>query len=69
MIGNTPYQVAIIRALFSAVVVGLLVGLQQLQTGSSMRDAVIAGGIAALGILATRAGIEGTIDTARRGRG
>lgn len=65
----TPFQVAMVRGVFSALGTGLLVWLQQLQRGSSVRDASIAGGIAALSILALRGGLEGTIDTARQGKG
>jgi hypothetical protein len=58
-----------LRSLYGAIVVGVLAGLVALQQGRSDRDAIIAGGVAGVGYLATRGGFEGLYDANRQAAG
>lgn len=57
-----PIFVAFIRGIIGAVLVGGLTLLTTYQVTGVWSDSLLSGGIAALGILITRFGIEGTID-------
>ena len=66
---SSTWTTAFLRALYSAVIAGLLAGLGASQTGSSDRDAVIIGAIAALTVLSTRGLGEGLYDANRQASG
>jgi hypothetical protein len=62
---SEQYKVAIFRALLSAALVGAATVLTAYEQSSNFQTALIAGIAAAVGILAARAGIEGTVDHLR----
>lgn len=66
---SSTMTTALIRALYSAVIAGALAGLTASQQGSTDREAIIIGLIAALGILGTRGLAEGAYDANRNAHG
>jgi hypothetical protein len=66
---SSTMTTALIRAFYSAIIAGALAGLTASQQGSTDREAVIIGAIAALGILGTRGLVEGAYDTNRDANG
>ena len=69
MNAGSTITTAALRALYGAIIVGLLAGLTAMQTGQSDREAILAGGIAALGYLSVRGGFEGLYDSGRQNGG
>lgn len=64
---NGTLGVAILRAIYSAVVAGAIAAIAAYQTGGKdTNDAILVGVAAALSILATRGGIEGLSDRQRQ---
>ncbi|MCG3176889.1 MAG: hypothetical protein MOGMAGMI_01853 [Candidatus Omnitrophica bacterium] len=66
---NNALTTAILRGFYAALIAGLLAGLTASQQGSTDREAVIIGAIAALGVLGARGGIEGVYDQRRNATG
>lgn len=66
---SSPMTTALLRAVYSAVIAGLLAGLTASQQGSTDRESIIIGAIAALTILGTRGIGEGVFDQARDNSG
>lgn len=69
MLTSSTFGTAVLRAVYSAVVVGLVAGLTAYQTNDQMKDAIIVGVLAALSILMTRGGVEGAFDQSRQDEG
>ena len=69
MNAGSTITTAALRALYGAIIVGLLAGLTAMQTGQTDRDSIITGAIAALGVLITRGGFEGLYDAGRQNGG
>jgi hypothetical protein len=69
MLARSTFGTACLRALYSAVIAGLVAGLTVLQTTSDTRAAIITGSLAGLSILATRGGVEGAFDQTRQDAG
>lgn len=69
MLTSSTFGTAILRALYSAVVVGLVAGLTSYQTNNDTKDAIIVGVLAALSILMTRGAGEGSYDQSRQDAG
>jgi len=65
---SNEFKVAIVRALYTALVVAGLSFFTTLGAGADAGTAAIAAGASAFGILAARAGVEGYVDTQRNRR-
>lgn len=57
-----PWQVAVYRAVVSALIVGAGAFVTAILAGADLRKALLTGLASALGVLAMRAGVEGQID-------
>ena len=66
LINGEPWQIAAARAVLSACIVGGLGFLGVWTQTDDVKTLVAAGAIPALTTLATRMGLEGTIDTRRK---
>lgn len=66
---SSPMATAVLRGVYAALLVFALTTLTTYQAVQSWEDALIAGGVAALGILVARAGIEGLHDQHRAATG
>jgi len=60
---SDQFKVAVERAAYSGVVLGLLAGLTAYQTTSNGRGAILVGAVAGLSVFASRGGVEGYVDT------
>lgn len=61
----SPFGVAFIRGVYSALVTGGITTLTTLQVAGDGTDALIIGAITFLTTLAARTGVEGYVDTKR----
>jgi hypothetical protein len=60
---SPQYLTALIRALWTAIPLGGVTALVTYQQVMRWTPALVAGGVAALGVIVTRGGIEGWVDT------
>lgn len=60
---SPQYLTALIRALWTAIPLGGVTALVTYQQVGRWTPALVAGGVAALGVIVTRGGIEGWVDT------
>ena len=59
---SAAYKVALIRGVIVSVLAGALASLLDLQQGTTVKVALIAGGVQLVYNLIARVGVEGTID-------
>lgn len=64
---TSPVITAFLRGIYGALLLGVSACLYDLQGGADGVDALLTGGIAAVGYLIVRAGAEGVIDQRRNG--
>lgn len=60
---SPQYLTALIRALWTAIPLGGVTALVTYQQVGRWTPALVAGGVTALGVIVTRGGIEGWVDT------
>jgi hypothetical protein len=68
---GSTFSTALLRGLYTAIVVGLIAALTVYQNGGYLneQEAVVTGLLAALGALGVRGVVEGTYDATRQGAG
>lgn len=69
MNANTPLGTAVLRGLYNALCTGAVAFLTCYATTDDVKASLIVGGIAALGALGFRGGVEGGLDALRDARG